>query len=82
MILIDVYVPVCNRVYDFYLDSQKSVEQLITEISGLIAEQEDADLDGEATDFWLCEMSKGVVLHGKYSLAEQGIKEGAGLLLV
>ncbi len=81
MILVDIYVPVLNRVYDIYLDAQKPVEQLITEISKLIAEQEDTSLHGDEKEFLLCEMSRGVILNAEYSLAEQGVREGAGLLL-
>jgi len=82
MILIDIYVPVLDRVYDFYLDAHKPVEQLISEIAGLIAEKEDTQVYGDKKDFWLCEIEKGRVLHKEHSLAEQGICEGAGLLLV
>ncbi len=81
MILVDIYVPVLDRVYDFYLDAHKPVAQLIAEISKLIAEKEDTGLVGDERAFLLCEMSSGTILNAEYSLAQQGIGEGAGLLL-
>lgn len=81
MILVDVYVPVMNRTYDFFLDEDKPVKRLVAEINGQIAEKEDTKQQGEE-EFWLCDMGKGIVLNGAFSLAEQGIGEGAGLLLV
>ncbi len=81
MIVVDVFVPVINRTYDFLLDADKPVKQLVAEINGQIAMAEAAvPIDEEG--FWLCDIGKSLILNGEHTLAEQGIAEGAGLLLI
>ncbi len=81
MILIDVFVPVINRTYDFLLDDDKPVKRIVSEINSQIAEAEAAELHGEE-EFWLCDIGKGIILNRDGSLAEQGIAEGTRLLLI
>lgn len=81
MILIDIFVPVINRTYDFLLDADKPVKRIMLEINSQIAEAEATELYGE-DEFWLCDIGKGIILNRECSLAEQGIAEGTKLLLI
>lgn len=81
MILVDLQIPVLDRIYDFELDEEKEVKTLIQEIISLIQEKENLKDMGEK-QLYLYAVRVGCVIRGDAGLAAQGIKNGDRLILI
>lgn len=81
MILVDIQVPVLDKVYDFELDEETKVELLIEDILELIAEQERLTCRNKG-DMYLYALGQERVLEAGKSLKQQGICAGNRLILL
>lgn len=81
MIEIDVVVPSLNMTYDFLLDENTSVENIIEEVTEVICQNEHIELD-ERTSFDLCCPLKKQIFDHSAQLSDYGIKNGDTLMLV
>ena len=81
MILVDIQVPVLDRVYDFELDERRKVEDLLREIISLIEEKENLTSCGKK-ELYLYAIRLGSVLKRETELGAQGIKSGDRLILI
>lgn len=81
MILVDVYVPSLNRIYDFNLDEDSVISVLISEISELICKKEHSVLDGKENGFIMGSVDRNINFNPTYSLRDYGIKNGEKLIL-
>lgn len=81
MILLDVQLPLINKIYDFELDEDMMVSELLQKITGIIAEKEEMEYDPE-DKMYLYAMGNERVLNESYSLKQQGIRGGERLVLI
>lgn len=81
MIIVDVYVPAMDRVYNFSLDEESKISVLIEEISELICKKERSVLDGTKERFIMGSVEKGSNFRSDFSLREYGVKNGDKLIL-
>ncbi len=81
MILVDVYVPAVDRIYDFWLDETKTVSAAAAEIAAMICQKEQWQLTGEAADLSLWHSGQKR-LADNLTLADNGIHAGARLMLI
>lgn len=81
MIVVDVYVPALDRVYNFNLDEDSRISVLIEEISELICRKERSSLDGEKERFIMGSLDKKINFNPDYSLREYSVKNGDKLIL-
>lgn len=82
MILVDIYVPSTGNTYDFQLDEEIPVGNVIEEISEMIGQKEHCQIMGDITKLMLCARNGKQILHKDYSLAECHIVTGDSLILV
>ncbi|GFI19446.1 hypothetical protein IMSAGC009_04627 [Lachnospiraceae bacterium] len=82
MILVDVFVPSVNNVYDFQLDENTPVQRVIGEICELIGQKERCGLTGNAEELMLCSRNEKCILPGDCTLMACGVKTGNSLILV
>lgn len=82
MILVDVYIPSVDDSYDFMLDENVPVEQLITEISEMVSKKVQGKMLAGGTEFMMCSMDKNEVLDRNQTLYVSGIRDGSRLMLV
>lgn len=82
MILVDVFVPSVNNVYDFRVDEETPIRRVIEEICELIELKEHCSLIGEAGDLVLCSQEDRRILPEDQTLFECKIKTGSSLILV
>lgn len=82
MILVDIYVPVLDEIYDFYADENTEVGLLIEEVAEMICQKEQCPLKGEAEDLTLWRCSSRYRIGKGQTIQEAGIKAGEHLLLV
>lgn len=82
MVLVDIYVPSVNNVYDFQLDEQTKVKTLIEEVAELIEQKEQCKMVGDADDLMLCLQKNKCILPYDKTLEECDVLTGSSLLLV
>lgn len=82
MITVDIYVPSVNRVYDFQLDENVQIGNIIDEISGLIEQKEHCVLAGNREELVLCLRKGSLMLPTDMTLAECGVRTGNSMILV
>ncbi|MGN0377372.1 MAG: EsaB/YukD family protein [Suilimivivens sp.] len=81
MIFLDVQVPLINKIYDFELDEEMPVSELVQKVTGIIAEKEEMEYEPQ-TKMYLYAMGNETILNESYSLKQQGIRGGERLVLI
>lgn len=82
MILVDVFVPSVDNVYDFQLDEDVKIGMLVEEIGEMVCQKEHCRLEGNIEKLLLCSLDNREILAKNTTLAECGIKTGAKLMLL
>ena len=82
MILVDVYVPAMDDDYDFMVDENVAVGQIVTEIGGMISKKVKETLLEQDADFQLYSMNTRTLLNSGQSLYMNNVTDGCRLLLV
>ena len=82
MIIVDIEVPSIERKYQFSVEEQVSVDNLIAELVEIICQKEQCVLKGNGSDLCLCSGESRRILNRKETLAGQGITNADWLLLV
>ena len=82
MIMVDVLVPSVGRKYNFNLEEEAKISELIAELTEVICQKENCILGGKADDFSLCSIGQEKILSPEASLRQYGISYGSELMLV
>ena len=82
MILVDVFVPSVNKVYDFQLSETTRISTVIEEISEMIGQKERAAIVGNVAELLLCDRRTQRVLERNKTLAECNIITGQSLIFI
>lgn len=82
MILVDIMVPSVDNNYDFQLDENSSIYNIIGEICELISHKEHCAINGNIEQLCLCDLKSNRVLSVNSTLRESQIKTGDSLMLV
>lgn len=81
MILVDIEVPAIEKVFNFELDEDAVLGEMMASILSLIAEQEGLKgMESEKMLLYSCRHEK--ILNAAGSLKEQGIWTGQRLMLI
>lgn len=82
MILVDIYIPAIDSTYDFMLDENTPIGQLMAEITGMIGKKVKESEQVETQNFLLCDMKSGTILKREKTLYTSGIADGGKLIFV
>lgn len=82
MVMVDIYVPSVNSVYDFQFDENTPVCNIIDEVSELIEQKERCAVVGSREDLVLCLRNSRQILPMYKTLAECGVRTGNSMILV
>lgn len=82
MILVDIYIPSVDRNYDFQVDENVSVKNLIMEISEMIGNETGSGRISDVENFMLCSLDQNKILKRYSTLRDCGMKNGSRLMLV
>ncbi len=82
MILVDVYLPVVDRVYDFNLDESKPIGMMIVDIVDMICQKEQWQPPKNMAGMALWVIDEKRKLPGNSTLAANRIVSGMRLMLV
>lgn len=80
MILVDIQVPMLDRVFDFELDEEAETGKLIEDISLLIARQEHLNCKN-IENMCLYALGQEGIIEKTRTLKQQGVKAGDRLIL-
>lgn len=82
MILADIYIPAVDANYDFMLDENVPVVQVMEEISEMISKKVKEKKPEQINDFVLYSMDTGTLLDHNLNLYANGIHDGSRLIFV
>ena len=82
MILIDVYIPAVDEVFDFELDEHAKIQQILREIIEMISKKTKSKSVGRIEDFFLYDMKSCKALRSDMTLCSYNIQDGSNLMLV
>lgn len=82
MILVDIYIPALDKTYDFHVDENVPVGNLIMEIAEMIGNETKSGNRLSVDKFLLCSMDQERIFRKKSSLRSYGIRNGSRLMLV
>ena len=82
MIIVNIKVPALEKEYNFSLDENAPVSDLIEEIAELIVQKEGVQFSGDLDEMALCSLDAGFHLNRRNCLNDYGIFGGAELELV
>lgn len=82
MILVDIYVPSVDQIYNFSLSEDIGISAIINEIIGMISQKEQTDLNGNQDDLNLYSMKDKRILPRGNTLSDCSIMTGSSLMLV
>ena len=82
MIIVDINVFILDKLYDFELNEDAKVREVIEEIVHMVDQKERTSFTANIADMVLVDNFRRDILDPDYTLAEQGIDSGWNLSLV
>ncbi len=82
MILVDINVPAIDDQFDFLIDEDTEINQVIVEICSMLKKKNQSDTVGNMEEFALYDLKQRVQLNKSKTLSESNIVDGSDLLLV
>ena len=80
--IVEVYVPTLDKEYEFLLDNDAVASVAADEITSVVCEKEQCELEGSAESLMLFHVQSGTKLIANLTLYENGISSGDRLILV
>lgn len=82
MILVEVYVPAADEKFDFELDENAIIYQVVGELCEMLSKKLKSPMPQKTDGFMLCSMDSDEILSSQRTLYQSGVKDGSRLLLV
>lgn len=82
MIFVEIIVPSVDNTYDFQLDEDSTINNIIGEVAELIAQKERCIIKGKSDSLMLCSLKDKSILPLENTLRECGVQTGDCLELV
>lgn len=82
MILVDICIPTIDSNYDFMLDENVPISQVLVEISEMVAKKMGEKRPADIKNLMLCSVDNGEILEKNKTLYNCGIVDGSSLILV
>lgn len=82
MIMVDIYFPAVDEVYNFKVDETIKIMYLLQEIGEMMSKKYKSSLHTEAKQFLLCSLDSSRILASNTTLSANGVKNGSRLMMV
>ena len=82
MVMVEVEVPGLRKTYDFRLNDEAKIDDVIEEICTIICQKEKGDVLLRTRDMILSVVSNGIIMNNMYKLSEYNVLDGMKLMLV
>lgn len=80
-ILVEVYVPVLEKSYDFFIPLQSQMSEVLELMKRGIVDLTDGDYVSN-DDTFVCHKDNGAIININKSVVELGLKNGSRLMLI
>ena len=82
MILVELVVPAMDETFDFMLDENAAIEQVIGEIEEMMTKKLKQPPVQEGSRFLLCSLDYNRILSRRSTLNDEGLKDGSRIMLI
>lgn len=82
MILVEIYVPAVDERFDFELDENVKIGQIIEELSEMLNKKVKSPVSTSAEGFILCTTAQNEILSRERTLYQSHVRDGHRLLLL
>ncbi len=82
MVMVDIYFPAVDLVYNLKLDEHSRIDAIVKEVSEMMCKRYKSTFEGKNENYMLCSMEKGVILEENVTLQEYDVKNGSRLMMV
>lgn len=82
MIIVDVFVPSVDKIYDFSLNENVTVRAVIDEVGEMIGQKERCKIVGDVTRLQLYDRKTQILLDKNKTLRQCGVTTGGSLIFV
>ena len=82
MVLVEIEVPVLEKRYDFKLNVEEKVGDLMKEILHIICQREHCVLQEKTHPFLLGDLERHILFHPEHRLEDYGVETGSRLVLL
>lgn len=82
MIMVDIYFPVVDLVYNFRVDENSKISGLVQEISEMMCKKYKSVFEKSRQQYMLCSPDGKKILGDNTTLAQHEIKNGSRLMMV
>lgn len=82
MIYAEVEIPSLRRSYDFKLDENTKIDDLIDEMCVIVCQKEKGEVLVRKNDMILALVSKGIIMNNIYTLSDYNAFDGTKLMLI
>ena len=82
MILVELVVPAMDENFDFMLDENALIEQVLGEIEEMLSKKLKQPLPENDSQFLLCSLDQNQILSRFHTLNEAGLKDGSKIMLI
>lgn len=82
MIMIDVYFPAVDQVYNLKVDENSKIRGLVKEISEMMCKKYKSTFEGFGEQYMLCSLDKEKILSEQATLSDYQIRNGSRLMMV
>lgn len=82
MILVELLVPAMDEKFDFSLDENALIEQVLGEMDEMFSKKMKQPSQDKSSQFMLCSLDQKKILSRFNTLAEAGIKDGSKIMLI
>ena len=81
MVLVEIYVACVDKSYDFRLDKNVRIEEIIDEIITIVSGKEDINLYAYKENLTLSNVSKETIMNRQLTLSDYNVVDGMKLIL-
>lgn len=81
MVLVEIYVACVDKSYDFRLDRNVRIEEIIEEIITIVSGKEDINLYAYKENMTLSNVSKETIMNKQLTLSDYNVVDGMKLIL-
>lgn len=82
MIMVDIYFPVVDLVYNFRVDENSKISGLVQEIGEMMCKKYKSVFEKSQQQYMLCSCDGKQILEHNTTLAHHDIKNGSRLMMV
>lgn len=82
MIMIDIYFPAVDQVYNLKVDENSKIHGLVKEISEMMCKKYKSAFEGSGEQYMLCSLDEEKVLSEQATLADYQVRNGSRLMMV